>query len=101
MSIFILVDVNFPSVLDSKAWNCLDPVSLLEAEKRAHKTPSLHPKKNSSRTLYPTREQAIPALISLLWLGMLPGEGDSVLQQKLCSLGAGPCSSPAEPDMGI
>lgn len=45
MSIFILVDVNSPSVMDSKAWNCLNPVSLLEAEDRAHKTPSLHPKK--------------------------------------------------------
>lgn len=45
MSVFILVDVNSLSVLDSKAWHCLDPISLLEAENRAHKTPFLHPKK--------------------------------------------------------
>lgn len=45
MSVFILIDVNPPSVLDSEAWNYLDPISLLEAENRAHKTPSLRPKK--------------------------------------------------------
>lgn len=77
--------MNSLSALDSEAWSCLNPASLLEAENGAHKNSILTPPKKQFQDPLSYLRTNYSCISCPLRLSMLSEEGDSV--QKLCRAG--------------